>query len=152
MTGASRGLGYEIALGIARAGAHVLVNSRSAERTAAVAAEIVAAGVSASPLPFDIADEDAAAMAFAEIARRHGRLDIYVENVGARFRMPLEEITTADFRHMLAVDLTAAFATTKLAAALMIPRGYGRIIFVTSIAGLFGFARRRRLQCRQGRG
>ncbi len=138
VTGASRGLGYEIAKGMARAGAHVLVNSRSAERTASVAAEIAGEGGTAEAFSFDIADEAAAEAAFAEIARRHGRLDIYVENVGARFRAPLNEITSADFQQMLAVDLTAAFTTTKLAAALMIPQGKGRIVFVTSIVGLFG--------------
>ncbi len=138
VTGASQGLGYEIAKGMARAGAHVLVNSRSTERTATVAAEIAGEGGSAEACPFDIADENAAETAFAEIARRHGRLDIYVENVGARFRAPLDKITAADFQRMLAVDLTAAFTTTKLAAALMIPQGKGRIIYVTSIAGMFG--------------
>ena len=138
VTGSSQGLGYEIAKGMARAGAHVLVNSRSAERTARVAAEIAGKGGSAEAFPFDIADEAAAESAFAQIARRHGRLDIYVENVGARFRAPLDKIGSADFQHMLAVDLTAAFTTTKLAAALMMPQGWGRIVFVTSIAGLFG--------------
>ena len=88
VTGASQGLGYEIAKGMARAGAHVLVNSRNAERTARVAAEIADEGGSADAFPFDIADEDAAEAAFAEIARRHGRLDIYVENVGGVIVVP----------------------------------------------------------------
>ncbi len=61
VTGATQGLGYEIALGMARAGAHVLVNGRSAERTRAVADKIAAEGHLADPLPFDVADEAAGA-------------------------------------------------------------------------------------------
>jgi len=135
VTGASRGLGLEIALGLARAGAHVLVNSRGAERCDAVVDRIDGEGGSAESLPFDVADGPAAEAAFSEIADRFDRLDILVHNVGMRHRAPLKQITTPDFERMLAVDLTAAFTITKLAGALMVAKGYGRIIFVTSIAG-----------------
>ncbi len=138
VTGASRGLGLEIALGLARAGAHVLVNSRSAERTAAVAARIAGEGLSAEAVPFDVADEKDGQIAFDEIGRRFGRLDIFVHNVGMRFRAPLDRISTPDFSRMLAVDLTSAFTLTKLAGKLMVARGYGRIVFVTSISGVLG--------------
>jgi len=135
VTGASRGLGLEIALGLARAGAHVLVNSRSSERCEAVVARIAGEGGSAESLAFDVVDEAAARAAFDKIAAKFGRLDILVHNVGMRHRAPLEQITTSDFERILAVDLTAAFTITKLAGALMVANGYGRIIFVTSIAG-----------------
>jgi gluconate 5-dehydrogenase len=138
VTGASQGLGLEIALGLARAGAHVLVNSRSAERSAVVAARMAEEGLSAEALPFDVADEDAAHRAFDGIEGRFGRLDIFVHNVGMRHRAPLDQISTAVFNHMLAVDLTAAFAITKRAGAMMVAKNYGRIIFVTSIAGTLG--------------
>jgi gluconate 5-dehydrogenase len=135
VTGASRGLGLEIALGMARAGAHVLVNSRSAERTAEVVARIRAEGFSAEPLPFDVADRDASDRAFDRIAERFGKLDIFVFNVAMRMRLPLDRIATEDFQRMLDIDLTAAFTLTKRAGALMTANGYGRIIFVTTIAG-----------------
>lgn len=134
VTGGSQGLGLEIALGLARAGARVLVNSRSAERCGTVVARMAGEGLSAEALPFDVADEAAMNRAFDGI----GRLDIFVHNVGIRHRAPLEQISTADFNHMLAVDLTAAFAITKRAGAMMAARNYGRIIFVTSIAGTLG--------------
>lgn len=135
VTGASRGLGFEIATAFARAGAHVLVNSRSAERSAEVAGELVQEGLAADPLPFDIGDEAAARSAVGEIGSRFGRLDILVQNVGARQRAPLDEISTADFARMLQVNLTAPFMLTKLAAGLMVPRQYGRIIMLTSLGG-----------------
>jgi gluconate 5-dehydrogenase len=135
VTGASRGLGLEIALGLARAGAHVLVNSRSSERAGAVAERIRGEGLAGEALPFDVADADAAHAAFDDIAARFARLDIFVHNVGQRFRAPLDRITSADFTRILDVDLTAAFTLTKRAGALMVPNKFGRIIFVTSIAG-----------------
>ena len=139
VTGASRGLGLEIALGMARAGAHVLVNSRDAGRCAVVAARIAGEGGSAQGLPFDVADEAAAGAAFARIGKQFGRLDILVHNVGMRHRAALDRITTADFERMMDVDLTASFRIGKLAGALMVPQAYGRIIFVTSVAGTLGY-------------
>ena len=136
VTGASRGLGLEIALGLARAGAHVLVNSRDAGRCAAVVARIAGEGGSADVLPFDVADEAAVKGAFDRIG---GRLDILVHNVGMRHRAALDRISTADFERMLAVDLTSAFTIGKRAGTLMAANGYGRIVFVTSVAGTLGY-------------
>jgi gluconate 5-dehydrogenase len=61
-----------------------------------------------------------------------------LDRVGMRLRAPLDRISTADFNHILAVDLTAAFTLTKRAGALMVANGYGRIVFVTSISGTLG--------------
>jgi gluconate 5-dehydrogenase len=117
----------------------VLVNSRSAERCEAVAARIAGESGSAESLPFDVADGATAHAAFDQIGGKFGRLDILVHNVSLRHRAPLEQISTADFERMLAVDLTAAFTIGKLGGALMAANGYGRIIFVTSIAGALGY-------------
>ena len=133
VTGASRGLGAEIALGLAEAGAHVLLNGRNPENLAPQLARIKAAGGRASPLPFDVGDAAAIEAAFATIAREHGRLDVLVSNVGTRKRGPLDELTRADLTAMLDVNLTASFDMGKRAAALMTTGG--RIIMVTSIAG-----------------
>ena len=135
VTGASRGLGLEIARAMARAGAHVLVNSRSPERMADFAAQITAEGLSAEPLPFDVADREASGLAFDRIEQRFGRLDIFVFNVALRMRLPLDRISTEEFQHMLTVDLTSAYTLGKRAGALMTKAGWGRIIFITSIAG-----------------
>ncbi|MEJ0070311.1 MAG: SDR family oxidoreductase [Pseudomonadota bacterium] len=135
VTGASRGLGAEIALGLARAGAHVLLNSRDAGNLAPQIARIAAAGGHATALAFDVGDAAAIEQAFTAIEREHGRLDVLVSNVGTRKRGPLEALSRDDLSAMLAVNLTASFDMGKRAAALMAPRSHGRIIMVTSIAG-----------------
>jgi gluconate 5-dehydrogenase len=135
VTGAARGLGAEIACGLAAAGAHVLVNGRDPDNLEPVVARIAAAGGRAAALPFDVGDAGAIAHAFERIARDHGRLDVLVSNVGTRKRGALDDLSRDDLTEMLAVNLTASFDMGKRAAALMAPAGRGRIILVTSIAG-----------------
>jgi gluconate 5-dehydrogenase len=135
VTGASRGLGAEIALGLAEAGAHVLLNSRNPANLAPQIARIAQAGGRASALAFDVGDPHAIADAFAAIGRQFGRLDVLVSNVGTRKRGALDELTRDDLTRMLAVNLTASFDMGKRAAQLMARGGHGRIIMVTSIAG-----------------
>ena len=110
------------------------------ERTADIAARLTGDGYAADPLPFDVADEGAAVASFARIEQRFKKLDILVANVGMRLREPLDRISTADFQRMLAVNVASTFALTKLAAGLMAPQRYGRIIMVTSLAGILGRA------------
>jgi gluconate 5-dehydrogenase len=135
VTGAARGLGLVMATSLARAGATVLLNGRAAARLAPGFAALRDEGLAVAPLVFDVADEAAVAAAFAVIAAEHGRLDILVSNVGFRNRRPIEALSLADMRQMLEVNLTAPFGLAKHAAALMLPRRFGRLILVTSIAG-----------------
>jgi gluconate 5-dehydrogenase len=134
VAGGSRGLGLAIATALAAAGASVLVNGRDKARLQAAAAAMTREGYDASPHCFDIADERALAAAFAEIAAKRGRLDILVDAVGERRRAPIADLSVADFRRMMEVDVTAGFALVKAALPLM-PRDGGRIVLVTSIAG-----------------
>jgi gluconate 5-dehydrogenase len=135
VTGAARGLGLSMATSLAHAGARVLVNGREPARLAPVVDELRAQGLDAAPLAFDVADEAATAAAFAAIAREQGRLDILISNVGLRNRRPIGELTRADMRQMLETNLTGAFGLAKSAAELMLPRRFGRIIMVVSVAG-----------------
>jgi gluconate 5-dehydrogenase len=135
VTGAARGLGLAMATSVARAGARVLVNGREPARLSPAVDELRARGLNAVPLAFDVADEAAAAAAFAAIAREQGRLDILISNVGLRNRRPIGELTRADMRQMLETNLTGAFGLAKAAAELMLPRRFGRIIMVVSVAG-----------------
>lgn len=135
VTGSGRGLGLEIARAMAGAGAHVLLNGRDAERLEARAGEIRAAGGRASALPFDVADRTAVRTAFAGIERDHGRLDVLVQNVGQRNRKPLADFSDEEIGALLDVDLASGLVLAREAARLMLPRGAGRLITVTSIAG-----------------
>lgn len=132
VTGSGRGLGLEIAKGLARSGAHVLLNGRQSAPLAAAAADIVANGGSAEPVPFDITDRGAVERAFAGFG---DRLDILVNNVGVRDRRPLQDFSLDDVTRLLASDLLAPFDLSRRAAKIMMPKGEGRIINITSIAG-----------------
>lgn len=130
VTGATQGLGFEIAKALAEAGAQVLLNGRDAVRAEAAAHKLRAVGDVRS-LAFDVADEAAVATAF-DVFREDG-LDILVNNVGLRDRRSLNEHSLDDVRTLLNVNLVAPFDLSRRAAALM--GAGGRIINITSIAG-----------------
>lgn len=135
VTGAGRGLGFEIAKALAGAEAHVLVNGRTQASLERPVAEITSAGGSASLLLFDVADELAVSEAFQKIEKQYNRLDILINNVGIRDRRSLFEFELDDVRRLIEVDLIAPFNLSREAARLMIEQGEGRIINITSIAG-----------------
>lgn len=132
VTGGGRGLGLEIVRGLAAAGAHVLINGRNLETLQNAAAGVKAQGGSAAPLAFDITDPVAVAAAFDHIGPR---LDILVNNVGARDRRALFDFALDDARRLLEQDLVAPFDLSRRAATIMAAAGWGRIVNVTSIAG-----------------
>lgn len=125
VTGAGRGLGREIARGLAAAGAHVLLHGRSAGPLDALSAEIAAAGGSAESLIFDLADEQGPML--------DGPIDILVNNAGHRDRRPIEQFDRPAMRHMLEINLVAPFDLARAIAPGM--KAGGRIINISSIAG-----------------
>jgi len=135
VTGSARNLGYEIAKGYAQAGATVYVNGTSKDRLEAAVEQLASEGLTVHPALFDITEEVLAASEIERIAAETGRLDILVNNVGVRMREPLDKIGGAELRHMLDVDLVAAFTLSKLVAPHMEKAGYGRIINMGSVGG-----------------
>ena len=129
VTGSGRGLGWEMANGLAEAGARVLLHGRSRERLSPQVEMLRRAGRACDALGFDMADR--AAMA-AEIATA-GPIDILIHNVGERDRRPFADIAADDFARLIDVDLSAAHALVKHVAPGMIERRWGRLIMVTSI-------------------
>ena len=131
VTGATRGLGWEIARGLIEAGGTVWLNGREERALNAAAGEL---GPCAKSLAFDITDDAATTTAFARIAEEGG-LDILVNNVGIRDRRAFAEQDRAAMRTMLEANLVAPFDLVRRAAPLMVARRYGRIINISSIAG-----------------
>ena len=140
VTGAARGLGLEIAKGLAASGAHVLLNGRNRDNLEAGLSMIRSNGGSAAACVFDVADERAADERFDDILKKHGRFDILVNNVGIRDRRELFEFKTEEVRQMLEVDLLAPFNLCRKAAKMMVQQKEGRIINIVSIAALLGVA------------
>lgn len=134
ITGASSGIGRGTARAFAREGARVVLAARQAAALEALATEINSSGGEALAVPTDVKVEAQIEALFACTIERFGRLDILVNNAGAFNGGWLEEFTTDDWEHVVAVNLTAPFLCTRAAFRLMKPQGGGRIIFIGSIS------------------
>lgn len=130
VTGSSRGIGREIAAGLARAGATVVLNGRDADRLARARADL---GDAADAEAFDVTDETAVTAAVAAITERHGGIDILVNNAGFQHRQPLLELALSDWEAVLRTDLTSAFVVGRAVARGMVERGRGKIINICSV-------------------
>ncbi len=131
VTGAARRIGRATALALARHGATVVINTRSArDEAAAVAAEIEAQGGQALVQLADVADEAAVqAMVDATLAR-FGRLDILVNNAADRKRTPLMEISLAEWRHVTRIVVDGAFLCARACLPAMVAAGGGTVVNV----------------------
>jgi gluconate 5-dehydrogenase len=116
VTGAGRGLGLEIAKGLAEEGAVVLVNGRNREQLARAVDGIAAAGGTAYAAPFDVTDDEAVTSTIGDAVRVHGRLDVLINNVGIRDRRSLFEFTLEDVRRLVNANLVAPFHIAREAA------------------------------------
>lgn len=140
VTGASRGLGFGMAEGLAEAGATVVLNGRRTETLNAAAAQLRDRGLKAEIAAFDVTDHEAASAAVADVIARRGGLDILVANAGYTHRAALAEWTVEDWRRIIDADITACFFLAQQAAAAMRRGGFGRIIFTSSITATRGRA------------
>ena len=147
VTGSGRGIGREFALALAAAGARVVVNDVGAsldgqgtgeDPAASVCAEIEAQGGAAVPNHDSVTDFDAASRIVAHAVDAFGRLDILVNNAGIVRDRTLVKMSEDDFDAVLAVHLKGSFNCARHAAPVMKEAGYGRIINITSSAGLRG--------------
>jgi 3-oxoacyl-[acyl-carrier protein] reductase len=139
VTGASRGIGREIAIAFARAGVRVAVNYLASEAAAAdVVDSIARASGEAVALQGDVSDPAAAVSLVRRTQDRFGALDIVVNNAGIVVKKPLEEISAADWEHTLRVNAGSAFHVTQAALPAMRVRRWGRIIMLSSVAAQNG--------------
>jgi 3-oxoacyl-[acyl-carrier protein] reductase len=139
VTGASRGIGRAVAIALAAAGDHVLINFRSrlteAEETLTL---IQHAGGSGELCPFDVADATASEQAVAGILQKHKRIDVLVNNAGIRHDSLLVFMTPEQWTQVIATNLNSFFNVTKPVAKQMAMQRKGRIVSIASTAGQTG--------------
>ena len=138
VTGAAQGIGAAVARAFAREGAQVGVVDVAADRAEAVAAALRADGATAIGIGCDVSQRDAVDAMVATVNERWGRVDILVNNAGIIRPAMLHKMTLAQWDQVLAVHLTGSFNCLQAVAAGMMERRYGRIINVTSTAGVLG--------------
>jgi 3-oxoacyl-[acyl-carrier protein] reductase len=135
VTGSSTGIGEVIAARLAAAGAQVVVNSRDEERAHEAAVKLAARGHMAVGVAADVSDPDGARQLVDAAVQAYGGLDILVNNAGIPLVRPAEEITPRDWSDVIGTNLTGPFLCAQAAARVMVPRGGGVIVNVSSILG-----------------
>lgn len=139
VTGGSRGIGREIAIRLAQAGADVAVGYRTGREEAEEVARAVAdTGRRALAVAADLSDPAQARALVGEVAQALGAPDILVNNAGINPSKPLAELTDADWDETIRVNLSSVFYVTQAALPAMRARGWGRIIILSSIAAQTG--------------
>lgn len=138
ITAAGAGIGRATAQMLAAAGAHVAVTDRDGEAAARVAAEIADAGHEGEAHRLDVTDEARVDEVIADVALRHGRLDVLVNNAGLGARMPTVDLPVERWREVLAVGVDGAFYCARAAGRVMVPAGRGAVVNVASIMGMVG--------------
>jgi len=134
ITGGSRGLGREMALAIADAGADVALTGRDQQSLEATAADIRALGRNAWTLQADMGDPKACEAACLQALAEHGPFDILINNVGGRRDpTPIQEMPVGRWRQLVDLNLTSAFICAKTIGGAMVARGGGRVINIASI-------------------
>src|SRR5437016_5125870 len=140
VTGASRGLGQNLARALAKAGADLVITSRNRDQLLAFESEIKALGRRAVSLQLDVSDQRSIEKFAAAAENVYGHLDILVNNAGCNVRKPALEVTWDDWNLILDTNLRGSFFVAQAVARRMVPRGYGRIINIGSVTSVAGYA------------
>ena len=138
VTGASYGIGFAIASGLAKAGAKIVFNDIKQELVDKGLAAYAEAGIEAKGYVCDVTDEDAVQALVKTIEAEVGVIDILVNNAGIIKRIPMCEMSAADFRQVIDVDLNAPFICSKAVIPSMIAKGHGKIINICSMMSELG--------------
>ena len=139
VTGATRGIGRSIALGLAAVGADIAVNYRAGTADAeSLVAEIAALGRRAVAVRADVSDPDAVTEMVAAVRRDLGPVDVLVNNAGIARPLKLEALHLATWDATFAVNLRAPFIVTSAVLPEMRARGWGRLLYLSSTASRVG--------------
>lgn len=138
VTGASKGIGHDVALALAHAGAKVVVGARDSEALGRLVDQIEAEGGQAYAISLDMRDLGSIRAAVDQTIQHFGDLSILVNNAGLGFNHAAVDVSEADWDEMMDVNLKGLFFACQAAGKHMIGRKYGRIINMSSQAGQVG--------------
>jgi 2-dehydro-3-deoxy-D-gluconate 5-dehydrogenase len=138
VTGSRRGLGAAMAIGLAEAGANVVVHGSKEDGLKDVCTAVRAAGVKAAPVIADLADPQSPERLVASTLQEFGSIDILINNAGIIRRNPAVDYSMEDWNDVLQVNLNAVFRLAQLAGRHMLAQGRGKIINIASILSFQG--------------
>jgi NAD(P)-dependent dehydrogenase (short-subunit alcohol dehydrogenase family) len=138
VTGGGRGLGEQIAIGLAEAGANVVVCSRRVEACEQVKEKLEQLGVKSLALKCDVTNPEDVKRVVQATVDEFGRIDILVNNSGATWGAPAEEMPLEAWQKVIDVNVTGTFLMSQAVGKVMIEQKGGKIINIASVAGLGG--------------
>lgn len=138
VTGGSVGIGKQLAVGLAEAGAHVVITARKIGRCEATASEIEKIGVKSLAVGCDITDADQVDKLTERVLQEFGRIDILVNNAGATWGANAEDIELKGWNKVINTNITGTFLCAQRVGRVMIRQEGGKIINVASVAGFGG--------------
>ena len=141
VTGASRGIGHDLVLALAAAGAAVAAGARTVADVDELVAEVVASGCRGIGVELDVTSRASIDAAIARVTEAVGPIDILVNNAGLGFNHDAVDVTEADWDAMMDVNLKGLFFVTQAVGRGMLERRYGRIVSLSSQASLVGIPR-----------
>ncbi|MCD7955474.1 MAG: gluconate 5-dehydrogenase [Lachnospiraceae bacterium] len=138
VTGATYGIGFAIAAAYGEAGAKIVFNGHNEERLKKAEEEYKKLGIEAKGYLCDVTDEDEVNAMVKKATEEVGVIDILVNNAGIIKRIPMCEMSAAEFRQVIDVDLNAPFIVSKAVIPGMIEKGHGKIINICSMMSELG--------------
>ena len=140
ISGASRGLGRQFANALAKAGANVVITSRTLESLETTKQEIEAIGRKCINIEMEVLEEESIINAVKKAETELGPINILINNAGCNIRKPALEVTWEDWETVVDTNLKGAFFLAKEIAKGMTERGYGRIVNIGSVTSVAGYA------------
>ncbi|QNU04939.1 3-hydroxybutyrate dehydrogenase [Peribacillus butanolivorans] len=140
ITGSARGIGFEIGKIFAENGAKVVLSDLNQIKVEDAALDLRNKGLEVTGFKADVTKEEDIIQLIKQTKRKYGRIDIFINNAGLQHVAPIEEFPTEKFEQMIKIMLTAPFIAIKNVLPIMKEQGFGRIINISSINGLIGFA------------
>ncbi|MDD2515372.1 MAG: gluconate 5-dehydrogenase [Proteiniphilum sp.] len=138
VTGAAHGIGFSIATALAEAGARIIFNSSGKESMERGIKKYRELNIDARGFVCDVTNEEQVNDLVAQVTREVGVIDILVNNAGIIKRVPMHEMSAAEFRQVIDIDLNGPFIVSKAVIPHMIKKGHGKIINICSMMSELG--------------